>query len=65
MLQRSYRSILLIRDCVLSSLIGLAVCDMFVMIEYIPFTWHTYLANEGTFRNENAVTEQFKNRYNT
>lgn len=26
----------------------LAVCDMFVMIEYIPYTWHTYLDMKGT-----------------
>ncbi|CRL00191.1 CLUMA_CG013465, isoform A [Clunio marinus] len=37
-------------------IVRLAVCDMFVMIEYIPFTWHMYLATDeesifGTFRN--------------
>lgn len=26
---------------------GLAVCDMFVMIEYIPFTYHMYLVMQG------------------
>lgn len=26
---------------------GLAVCDMFVMMEYIPFGYHMYLATKG------------------
>lgn len=26
---------------------GLAVCDMFVMMEYIPFGWHMYLTTKG------------------